>query len=125
MHFNFILDRAWPDNIVYSRLFNRKVDETHYFDRMVDFGDSLQVFYVTADLPVLQSRMLDTGLGSSPAYAEILLKSRIQLDIWNDVVTKMRTEKIKVYTIDNSTDIELAYSKIYEIMKKIKIDNVS
>jgi len=122
MHFNFILDRAWPDNIVYGRLFNRKIVESHYFENMSVLGDSLQVFYITAALPALQSRMLETGLKTSPSYDEIFRNVKTQLDIWTDVVATMRSKGIIVYDIDNSDDIELAYNNICKIAKGIELD---
>jgi len=124
LHLNFILDRAWPDNVAYARLFNRKIDESYYFNRMSDMGNSLHVFYITAPLLLLQARMMDTGTGSSPSYPEIFRKTEAQLSVWDDVVAKMKASKINVHTIDNSSDIDTALKKILETTNFIKYDKL-
>ena len=121
MHFDFVLDRAWPDNIVYGRLFNRHIDESYYFSRMASLGERLHVIYVTADQEALLSRMSEHDKKSS-VYTAIAENVLLQLKIWNDVVSLMKQVGIKVYTIDNSKSIDDAYSDLCDKLSKVMFD---
>lgn len=116
-HFDFILDRCWLSNYVYSLLFSRTDSPEFYLEELRRLSDYLLVVCVTADAKTLKDRfsLLEE---TSPIYDAIFARLEKQLELWETAVSRSRRAGVKVTKIDNSGDLEVAYGELIQFVRR-------
>lgn len=116
-YFDFILDRCWLSNYVYSLFFSRSDSPEFYLEALRRLSPYLLVVCVTADAETLRDRfsaLEETDL----IYNAIFTRLEEQLELWESAVSHSRRAGVKVTKIDNSGDLEVAYGELIQFVRR-------